>query len=59
MLKPERRALHDLVDRIEAATAPLMQLLASEETDLKTVVATHIACCEALAASDEESVTSS
>jgi ATP-dependent helicase/nuclease subunit B len=54
LLKPERRALHDLVDRIEAATATLMQVLASAETDLKTVVAAHIACCEALAASDDE-----
>ncbi len=54
LLKPERRALHDLVARIETATAPLMQVLASEETDLKTVVAAHIACCESLAASDEE-----
>jgi ATP-dependent helicase/nuclease subunit B len=54
LLKPERRALHDLVARIEAATAPLMRVLASDETDLKTVVAAHIACCESLAASDEE-----
>ncbi len=54
LLKPEWRALHDLVARIETATAPLMQALASEETDLKTVVAAHIACCENLAASDEE-----
>jgi ATP-dependent helicase/nuclease subunit B len=54
LLKPEWRALRDLVARIETAVAPLMQALASAETDLQTVVVAHIACCESLAASDEE-----
>ncbi len=54
LLKPELRALHDLVARIEAATAPLMAALAGDAIDLKTIVAAHIACCETLAASDEE-----
>jgi ATP-dependent helicase/nuclease subunit B len=54
LLKPEWRALHDLVDRIEAASASLVAALASDETELKSLVAAHIACCERLAASDEE-----
>ncbi len=54
LLKPELRALHDLVARIEAATAPLMAALAGDAIDLKTIVAAHIACGESLAASDEE-----
>jgi ATP-dependent helicase/nuclease subunit B len=54
LLRPALRALHDLVDRIEAATAPLIEAFASNATDLRTIVAAHIACCESLAASDEE-----
>ncbi len=53
LLKPELRGLYQLVDRIEAATAPLIELLASDEVDLRAVVAAHIACCESLAASDD------
>ena len=54
LLKPERRALRELIARIEAATNPLIEALGSAETDLKTLIAAHIACCESLAASDEE-----
>lgn len=54
LLKPELRALHQLVERIEAATASLTAALASDETDLAAIVAAHIACCESLAQSDEE-----
>ncbi|HLI20145.1 MAG TPA: double-strand break repair protein AddB, partial [Stellaceae bacterium] len=54
LLKPELRGLHQLVDRLEAATAPLMAALADESADLAAIVAAHIACCESLAASDEE-----
>src|SRR5581483_11808770 len=54
LLKPELRALHQLVDRLDAATAPLLDALAGESADLAAIVAAHIACCESLAASDEE-----
>ena len=53
-LLPDAPVLRGLIDRLEAATAPLMQALASDKTDLKTVVAAHIACCESLAQSDDE-----
>ncbi|HEY3918670.1 MAG TPA: double-strand break repair protein AddB [Stellaceae bacterium] len=55
LLPAERRLLRDLVDRVDAATAPLIAALAAGKADLATVVAAHIACCESLAASDEES----
>ena len=54
LLSTERGPLHALVDRIDAATAPLIAALAAEKADLATVVAAHIACCESLAESDEE-----
>ena len=54
LLKPEMRPLQQLIDRIEAATAPLIAALAAERVDLGAIVAAHIACCEMLAESDEE-----
>lgn len=54
LLPASAGALRALVERIEAATAALMQALAGDETDLATVVAAHIAGCESLAASADE-----
>jgi ATP-dependent helicase/nuclease subunit B len=46
--------LRALVDRVDAATAPLIAALAGDTTDLASIIAAHIACCESLAASDDE-----
>ncbi|HVA14095.1 MAG TPA: double-strand break repair protein AddB, partial [Stellaceae bacterium] len=55
LLPPDATALHDLVDRIEAALAPLARALADDAAELASLVAAQIACCERLAASDAES----
>jgi ATP-dependent helicase/nuclease subunit B len=55
LLREDARPLHQLVARVEVATAPLMQALAGDEVDLATIVAAHIACAESLAESDEAS----
>jgi ATP-dependent helicase/nuclease subunit B len=44
-----------LVDSLEAALGPLLAAVASSEGALGTLVATHVAAAEALAASDSES----
>lgn len=44
--------LTDLIDRLDAACAPLVTALAAGESDLQALVNTHIACAEAL--SDDE-----
>jgi ATP-dependent helicase/nuclease subunit B len=46
-------SLHKLVDRIEAALAPLIAALAAPEIGLDALVAAHIAAAEALAARDD------
>jgi ATP-dependent helicase/nuclease subunit B len=54
LLPPEAAALRDLVMRLESAIAPLTAALAERETTLSALIEAHIACCEALAASNEE-----
>ena len=52
---PPSRDLAALVSVLEAALAPLLQVLAAPEIALADLVAAHIAAAEALAASDGES----
>jgi ATP-dependent helicase/nuclease subunit B len=44
----------DLVDKLEAALAPLIDALAAQERSLAALVTAHIACAEHLAATDRE-----
>jgi ATP-dependent helicase/nuclease subunit B len=55
LLREGAHPLYQLVARIEAAAAPLMQALAGDDVDLAAIVAAHIACAESLGESDEES----
>ena len=54
LLPAEADGLRDLVTRLEKAVAPFAAALGERETKLSTLIEAHIACCEALAASDEE-----
>jgi ATP-dependent helicase/nuclease subunit B len=50
---PGRRALLDLLDRLDRAVAPLVAALAQDAVPLARLVAAHIDAVEALAATDE------